>query len=59
MIGDSTQPRKVRIICISDTHGYHADLNLPDGDILVHTGDFTNFYNTMDEMEVSSSFWLI
>jgi hypothetical protein len=26
---------KVRIICISDTHGLHDGLRVPDGDILV------------------------
>lgn len=28
-----------RIVCISDTHGRHADLVVPEGDILVHAGD--------------------
>jgi len=32
----------LRIVCISDTHGRHADLELPGGDVLVHAGDFTN-----------------
>ncbi len=31
-----------RIIAISDTHGRHDQLVLPEGDILAHTGDFTN-----------------
>jgi len=31
----------VKIVCISDTHGEHASVNLPDGDILVHAGDVT------------------
>ena len=29
-----------RIVVISDTHGKHSPLILPDGDILVHCGDF-------------------
>jgi Icc-related predicted phosphoesterase len=29
----------VRIVAIADTHGRHADLTLPDGDVLVHAGD--------------------
>lgn len=29
-----------RIVLISDTHGYHEGLKVPDGDILVHAGDF-------------------
>ncbi|MGV3622101.1 MAG: metallophosphoesterase [Archangium sp.] len=30
-----------RIVAIADTHGEHAALTLPDGDILVHAGDLT------------------
>ena len=34
----------VRIVCISDTHGKHADLDdVPDGDVLIHAGDYTTF----------------
>ena len=34
----------MRIICISDTHGYHELIqrDLPKGDVLVHAGDFTS-----------------
>ena len=31
----------LRIVCISDTHSYHRDLKIPDGDVLVHAGDIT------------------
>lgn len=31
-----------RIVCISDTHGLYRNVKLPDGDILVHAGDWTN-----------------
>lgn len=31
----------MRIVCLSDTHGHHADLDVPDGDLFVHAGDFT------------------
>jgi Icc-related predicted phosphoesterase len=31
------------IVCISDTHELHRELELPDGDILIHAGDFTMF----------------
>lgn len=37
------QKKGVRIVCISDTHTKHGDLNIPDGDILIHAGDFTSF----------------
>lgn len=31
----------MRIVVISDTHGLHEGLAVPDGDILVHAGDLT------------------
>lgn len=31
----------MRIVCISDTHGLHDELLVPEGDILVHAGDFS------------------
>jgi Icc-related predicted phosphoesterase len=31
----------MRIICISDTHGQHHSLQLPQGDILIHAGDIS------------------
>lgn len=30
------------IACISDTHEYHTELEIPVTDCIVHTGDFTN-----------------
>ena len=29
------------IVCISDTHNRHAELQLPPGDVLVHAGDYS------------------
>ncbi|KAF0699808.1 Aste57867_9649 [Aphanomyces stellatus] len=34
-------PGTVRFVCISDTHGKHAHLKIPPGDVLLHAGDFT------------------
>lgn len=31
-----------RIVVISDTHGLHLGVPVPDGDILIHCGDFCN-----------------
>lgn len=31
-----------KIVCISDTHGQHGRLQVPDGDIVVHSGDMTS-----------------
>jgi hypothetical protein len=33
----------MRIVCISDTHEFHRDVEVPDGDLLIHAGDFTYF----------------
>ncbi|ETI38754.1 hypothetical protein F441_15412 [Phytophthora nicotianae CJ01A1] len=33
----------MRVVCVSDTHGLHEDaLDIPDGDVFVHAGDFTD-----------------
>ena len=31
----------MKLVCISDTHGDHAAVRLPPGDVLVHAGDVT------------------
>lgn len=31
----------MKLVLISDTHGKHADLTLPDGNVLIHAGDFS------------------
>lgn len=31
----------MKIVCISDTHGKHKQVELPDGDILIHAGDIS------------------
>jgi len=40
--GSDAREPKVKVICISDTHNTHAEQPpLPDGDILIHSGDLT------------------
>ena len=43
-----------RIVCISDTHELHHQLNLPDGDILIHCGDilFANYTNYSEKKSI-------
>lgn len=36
------RPGVIRIVSISDTHNKHRKLTMPPGDILIHSGDFTN-----------------
>ena len=31
----------MRIVFVSDTHGMHREVSVPDGDVFVHCGDFT------------------
>lgn len=38
-----------RIVAMSDTHNRHAELTVPEGDILIHCGDFSNL-DVLDEM---------
>jgi Icc-related predicted phosphoesterase len=35
--------KPLTIVCISDTHELHRELEVPNGDILIHAGDFTMF----------------
>jgi len=54
-IGNSTS---LRLVCISDTHGKHLQLadKIPDGDILIHAGDFTNKLRRSDMQESLQEF---
>jgi len=38
-----TKTTKFRLVVMSDTHGHHREVEVPDGDLLVHAGDFTFF----------------
>lgn len=33
----------MKIVCISDTHGEHSDVYIPEGDVLVHAGDISYY----------------
>jgi Icc-related predicted phosphoesterase len=45
----------MRIVALSDTHLFHDELEVPDGDILVHAGDLCRG-GTLDELEVAAAF---
>ena len=53
-------PFQIRMVCISDTHSAveHVELpfKIPDGDILIHAGDFTN-YGEVDKVKEFNA-WL-
>jgi predicted phosphohydrolase len=39
------------LVCVGDTHGYHGETAVPDGDILVHAGDLTRYGDLADVEE--------
>jgi len=41
----------LKIIAISDTHGLHESLKIPDGDVLIHAGDLTRHGSLDDVLE--------
>ena len=38
----------MKVIAISDTHGYHHQLSLPSGDVLIHAGDVSSRGNKQE-----------
>ena len=45
-----------RIVLISDTHGYHGSVKIPEGDVLIHAGDFSMRGALMDLRDFCSWF---
>jgi len=45
-----------RFVLVSDTHNQHSSVQLPDGDVLIHSGDFS-FNGNMKEYK-NFFFWL-
>jgi len=41
----------VTVVCISDTHELHREVDLPAGDLLLHAGDFTMFSKSLAAIE--------
>jgi len=39
----------MKIVAISDTHGLHGSLIIPDGDLLIHASDLTR-HGTLDDV---------
>mmetsp|Transcript_7453 Transcript_7453/g.17875 ORF Transcript_7453/g.17875 Transcript_7453/m.17875 type:complete len:403 (-) Transcript_7453:1527-2735(-) len=53
---EKKDPNCVRLVCISDTHGKHRDVQLPPGDILIHGGDFSKSGETGSMKDLSAYF---
>jgi predicted phosphohydrolase len=47
----------MRVICLSDTHELHREVLVPDGDLLIHAGDFT-FFSKRPSMLRDFNRWL-
>ncbi len=39
-------PYETRIVVVSDTHEEHATILIPEGDVLIHCGDSTNWWSS-------------
>lgn len=46
----------MRIVALSDTHGYHDEVDVPDGDILIFAGDMCG-HSTIDSVE-EFGYWM-
>lgn len=54
----SSSPRTaLRIVLLSDTHELHREVDVPDGDILIHAGDVTMFSRSLRSI-VDFNRWL-
>lgn len=41
----------MKIICISDTHNKHGEISVPQGDVIIHAGDFTEAGTKAETLE--------
>jgi Icc-related predicted phosphoesterase len=53
----STGKSPLRLALLSDTHQLHRQVEVPDGDVLIHAGDFTMFSESMEAV-VDFNDWL-
>jgi Icc-related predicted phosphoesterase len=52
-----TGKTNLRLVLLSDTHQLHREVDVPDGDIFIHAGDFTMFSQNMKAI-VDFNDWL-
>ncbi len=53
----NTKLRNLRLVILSDTHELHREVEVPDGDILIHAGDFSMFSKSMASVK-DFNLWL-
>ncbi len=46
----------IKIVFLSDTHSMHSKIKVPDGDILIHCGDFSGYGTEKDVIQFNA--WL-
>lgn len=46
----------MKLVLIADTHGRHGSIDIPDGDVLIHAGDFSTWIGTLDELHQFNEF---
>lgn len=46
----------MRLVLMADTHLFHEDLVVPEGDVLIHAGDLCR-RGTLDELAVFAAMW--
>ncbi len=46
----------MRLVLMADTHLYHEGLVVPDGDVVIHAGDFCR-RGSLDELAVFAAMW--
>lgn len=47
----------MKLVCIGDTHNKHREIKIPDGDVLIHVGDFTEAGTKHETLEFLE--WLL
>merc|ERR1711959_522536 len=50
------EPLGLKVVACSDTHGKHRDVTVPEGDVFIHAGDFTEFGKEEDVLDFNE--WL-
>lgn len=50
-ISQARSSQMLRLILISDTHELHREVDMPDGNVLIHAGDFTMFSRSLQAIE--------
>lgn len=46
----------MKLVVLSDTHGRHRAIDIPDGDVLIHAGDFSVWFGTLEELAEFNDF---